>query len=556
MVNASHSDITGGMSTAQARQEEEMHGPDRQCQVPATRRNLVQRERSTSRGRQAKWCARVFAVLIVWATTAIALSAQTFTNVFDFETTNGKFPLAPVFQGTDGNLHGSAEEGGADGVGSIFSISSVGTLVKQQSLDSTNGAFPLSGLLEGTDSYYYGTTSSGGTGTCNTYGASCGTIFKISSSGVLTTVHSFDFTDGWSPEGGLVEGSDENLYGTTEGGGSGSCVDGGINYGCGTVFKMASSGAVTTLYSFCSRENCADGSGPTAGLIQADDSNFYGTTAEGGANLSCTNFGHSNGCGTVFQLTAEGKLTILHNFCSAPSCADGQWPAAGLVQGSDGNFYGTTSYGGNITHSCANGCGTVFRITPGGHLTRLWAFCSDGCTDGEYPSGLIQGTDGNFYGTTTYGGDNGVCSSGCGTVFEITSTGTLTTLYAFCPEFGCYDGAEPQAGLIQNTDGSFYGTTSSGGTSGVGAVFSLSTGLGPFVAMLPTSGGSGRTVRILGTSLTGATSVTFNGISADFTVESASYISATVPVGATSGTVKVVTPGGTLSSNVPFRVIQ
>jgi uncharacterized repeat protein (TIGR03803 family) len=164
---------------------------------------------------------------------------------------------------------------------------------------------------------------------------------------------------------------------------------------------------------------------------------------------------------------------------------------------------------------------------------------------------LIQATDGNFYGTTSAGG-----SVGGGTIFKITSTGTLTTIYNFCTQTACADGEGPYAGLIQGTNGDFYGTTEEGGTSGAGVVFSLSTGLGAFVETQPTSGAVGQAVKILGTNLTGATAVTFNGTAATFTVVSSTEITTTVPTGATTGRVRVKTPGGNLASNTAFRVVE
>jgi uncharacterized repeat protein (TIGR03803 family) len=236
-----------------------------------------------------------------------------------------------------------------------------------------------------------------------------------------------------------------------------------------------------------------------------------------------------------------------------------------LVQATNGNLYGTTSTGGD-TLNYFIGLGTVFKITPGGKLTTLYRFCEQfiPCTDGFYPyAGLVQATDGNLYGTTEYGGNNNcaVGDPGCGTIFRITTSGELTTLYSFCGQVPCTDGAYPYAGLVQATNGTFYGTTYSGGdvadtncVGGCGAVFSLSVGLGPFVETVPTSGEVGATVKILGNSLKGATSVTFKGTAATFKVVSSSEIITTVPTGATTGTVKVVTPSGTLSSNVAFLV--
>jgi uncharacterized repeat protein (TIGR03803 family) len=216
-----------------------------------------------------------------------------------------------------------------------------------------------------------------------------------------------------------------------------------------------------------------------------------------------------------------------------------------LGRSSNGDFYGTTLNGGTSY-------GTVFEITASGTLTTLHSF---DYADGAYPyAGLVQGTDGNFYGTTGYGG--AACASpGCGTVFEITPSGTLTTLYSFCSQSGCPDGQYPYAPLVQATNGDFYGTTALGGASNWGTVFSLSMGLGPFVETQTTSGKVGASVKTLGNNLTHASSVTFNGTPAVFTVVSASEITTTVPTGATTGTVQVVTPSGTLSSNLPYRVL-
>jgi uncharacterized repeat protein (TIGR03803 family) len=181
------------------------------------------------------------------------------------------------------------------------------------------------------------------------------------------------------------------------------------------------------------------------------------------------------------------------------------------------------------------------------------------CADGsDVYAGLIQATDGNFYGTAELGGFP-LCSFsdiGCGTIFKITPAGVLTTLYTFCRDTKCLDGNSPYAGLVQGTDGTLYGTTAGGGTQNQGTVFSLAVGLAPFVESVPGSGKVGVSITILGTNLTGATAVSFNGTAASFTVVSGTQITATVPSGATSGTVAVTTPSGTLNSNVPFQILK
>ena len=242
----------------------------------------------------------------------------------------------------------------------------------------------------------------------------------------------------------------------------------------------------------------------------------------------------------------------MYSFCPLLPCTDGAEPYAseGLIQTADGNFYGTTILGGEYNS------GTVFRITPSGVLSTLYSFCSKmatngACTDGSDPAaGLIQAPGGDFYGTTGTGGP-----SNLGTIFTMTPNGALTTLHSFCEVN--YDGCAAYPGpLAQATNGNFYGTTSYGGVpGGSGTIFRLSMGLGPFVEPQTTFGQVGAAVSILGTDLTGATSVSFNGASAVFTVVSATEITAIVPAGATTGTVQVLTPRGTLSSNVPFRVL-
>jgi len=316
------------------------------------------------------------------------------------------------------------------------------------SFDGNDGANPYSGLVLGTDGNFYGTTYDGGPPKCFRPGNYCGTIFKITPSGTLTTLHDFNLADGANPHASLVQATDGNLYGTTTFGGDLGCNRNG--YGCGTVFRITPSGALTTLHNFGSGE----GDFPYAPLLQASDGNFYGTTVWGGAN----------GDGTVFKITSTGALTTLHSFlCSQSGCPDGTWPYASLVQAVDGNLYGTTPQGGT------NGDGTVFKITPSGTLTTLHNFAyADGFLS---EAGLMQATDGNFYGTTAMGGNPGCNGNGCGTVLKITPAGALTTLYRFCSQANCADGALPYSTLVQGHDGFLYGTTRTGGTYGYGTVF-------------------------------------------------------------------------------------
>jgi len=260
--------------------------------------------------------------------------------------------------------------------------------------------------------------------------------------------------------------------------------------------------------------------------VQAIDGDLYGTTTARGAAVGED--------GTVFKITLQGGLTTLFSF----NGTNGGQPYAALIQAADGDFYGTTLSGG------VSGYGTVFEMTPSGTLTTLLSFLNDGA----FPSSpLVQATDGNFYGATERGGDIGF-----GSVFKIDASGTLTTLHSFEGS----DGEYPYGGLVQATDGNFYGTTSAGGTGGHGTIFGLNTGLGPFVRTIPTSGKVGSSVMILGTNFSGPATVTFNGKPAAITAQTNTEITAIVPAGATTGKVQVTTPGGTLSSNVVFRVTQ
>jgi uncharacterized repeat protein (TIGR03803 family) len=227
----------------------------------------------------------------------------------------------------------------------------------------------------------------------------------------------------------------------------------GGTYGMGTVFKVTPKGELTALYSFCAQTGCPDGMHPNAGLVQASDGNFYGMTSLGGANND----------GTIFEITPEGRLTTLHSFQGT----DGIGPSA-LIQAVDGNFYGGTSLGGNLS-ACPTGpgCGTIFEITAAGKLTTLHAF--DG-TDGLGAGPLIQASDGNFYGMTRNGGlDDCPNFAGCGTVFKMNATGNLTTIYSFHGD----DGSWPAGALLQATNENFYGTTNWGGTTNLGTVFEL-----------------------------------------------------------------------------------
>jgi uncharacterized repeat protein (TIGR03803 family) len=461
------------------------------------------------------------------ALTAIASHAQVFKTLVQFNGSNGGNPSAPLLQGMNGNLYGTTEAGdSADPYGTVFEMTPAGASGTLYTFSgAADGQFPA-GLALASSGNFYGTTVGIGRGCA---AVNCGTVFKITPSGKLTTLHTFDSSDGADPSA-LALGIDGNFYGATPSGGKiESCVD---NYvaGCGTLYKITPAGQLTTLYVFCLQTGCPDGEDPYAQLVQASNGIFYGAARTGGNSIKICH------CGTIFQITATGTFSVLHEFVNT----DGANPDS-LIQGSGGLLYGTTLAGGDAF-------GTIFQLSTAGTLTTLYDFPSQSV--GQYPNGVIQATDGNFYGTTSAGGQNGY-----GTIFELTPAGVFTLLHSFSGADGEYPGAQ----LFQATDGKFYGTTTFGAmsncTGGCGTAFSLDMGLAPFVEFVVKAGKVGKTVEILGQGFDGATSVSFNGVAATFEVRSNTFLTATVPAGATTGYVTVETSSGTLASNVPYQVI-
>ena len=483
------------------------------------------------------------AVLVSTVITTSVAQAQTLKILHSFDGADGAGPSgAPLVQATNGDLYGTTGGGGSHeghGHGTVFKITPSGTLTTLHIFFTpADGVSPV-GLVQHTNRHLYGTTSEGGTSIGNGQcGGGCGVVFDLTPSGKLTTLYNFCLDpadgcpDGAIPLAALVQATDGNLYGT-------NASEGGFQDG--TIFQITPSGTLTTLHSFWFE----NGLSPSGALVQATNGDLYGVTVSGGQGR--------DGEGTVYKMTLSGTQTSLYSFCHENPCLDGAFPEAALVQATNGDLYGTTVGGG------ANGDGTVFEMTLRGKLTSLYSFCSQSnCTDGANPyTGLVQATDGNLYGTTSAGGANTTAcgDAGCGTIYKITPNGALTTVYSFCSLANCADGTGP-AGLVQDTNGDLYGTTGGGGANGDGTVFSLSVGLGPFVETRLTSGKVGAAVLILGTKLTGATSVKFNGKTAVFKVVSSSEITTTVPEGATTGKVEVKTPSGTLISNVAFRVTK
>ena len=431
-------------------------------------------------------------------------------------------------------------------------------------------------LAQGQDGNLYSTSENGGSQ------LNSGSFFSMSQTGALLAVNPFNpdgdagCSDPWT---GVTLGSDGNYYGALI-----SCSFGS---GSGYVFSITPSGGVNLLYNFTGG---SDGSQPAGTPIEGSDGNFYGTTLHGGGEADC---------GTIYQMTPAGALTTLHILDGTDGCAS----YAPLVEGNDGNFYGVTSSGGSsgggygvvfkitpagmynvlVNFVGPNGAGSigpltlgsdgnfygtaqsggvgsaawgiVFKMTPAGKLKVLHTFTS-GSGDGYAPlAGLVQATDGNFYGVTSQGGTSPNCSNGvngdCGTIFRISSKqGSYAVLY----NFDGTTGSSPEITLLQHTNGTLYGLATYGGTYDSGTFFSLNAALKPFVSLVSTSGAVGSTIGILGQGFTGATRVSFAGARAAFAVVSDSYLTATVPSSAKLGFVTVKTTTGTLKSNKKFRV--
>lgn len=478
----------------------------------------------------------------------ISSSAQDLSTLFTFDGTNGADVPGALIQGTDGNFYGLTENKGAVS-GTAFKIKPDGTLITLYNFCSqtncTDGEHPIGSLLQTVNGNLYGATLYGGAN-------DGGEIFQMTPSGVLKVIYSFcslaNCADGSAPLAGVVLGLNGNLYGTTSYGGAEQN---------GTIFELTPEGKLTTLYSFCASGDfpCPDGANPYTPLMLASNGNFYGTTYNGGAQSS----------GVVFEISPAGRFATLYSFCTQFNCVDGANPYSGLIQASDGNLYGTTYYGG--ANCNGGGCGTIYKITMAGDFTSLYSFCSEtNCGDGLNPiAGVVQGTDGDFYGTAYAGGRNtSVCvdgTSSCGVVYRFTPAGTFTTLYSFCSQTDCSDGGNPKGSVLQATNGAFYGSTFFEGDErcqggvGCGTIFGSSLGLRAFVVPNPGFGRVGQVVNILGNNLAGSTGVAFNGTPAQFKVVSNSYIKAEVPSGATTGTVEVATVRGTLTSNVAFYIL-
>jgi len=450
--------------------------------------------------------------------TALICPAQQIKVLYNFGGSNpGGLPLyVTLTQGRDGALYGTS----SIDTGNVFRLTTQGQYSQLYAFSSGPFINPEGGVTLGADGNFYGTTQLGG----EAY--DLGGIFQVTPGGVFTDLYEFNSFYGASyPAAPPILASDGNFYGTTVGVGTDGGQDGAV------VYKyMPSDGSTTILYT----------SYPATGIyfwgpIQGGNGNLYGTAQFGGPEQQ----------GTIFEMSLAGDLIFDHGLTGPPGPAQ---PFSGLIQASDGNFYGTTSSGGTSGGRGRGGAGfgTVYKMDASDTVTVLYSFPSE--AGGYLPVGaLTEGTDGYLYGTTSEGGPEGG-----GTLFRIITSGSYERLASFTTATG----VEPLGALMQHTNGVFYGTTRGAGANGPGTVYSLDMGLAPFVAFVQPTGAVGATAQILGQGFRHVTAVSFNGVPATtFAATSDTYLTATVPSGATTGPVTVTTTTGTLTSNKSFQVL-
>jgi len=421
-------------------------------------------------------------ILAILTPADLAFAAAQEQVLYSFHSNgDGAWPYAGIIFRGSGKMYGTTVVGGAYGYGAVFQLTlardsgkTTEKVLHSFKNDGQDGYWPYGGLIASDKGKLYGTTSRGGR-------YDQGTVFELVPGpvGEWTERVLYDFAggnDGATPDDSLILDSTGNLYGTTyEGGGSG-CQ--GI--GCGIVFKLTpgANNQWTEGILHIFQDDGQDGFHPYAGLVSDAAGNLYGATVYG------PQFDYGNyyyGAGIVFQLTpgANGSWgeTILYAFCALTGCADGNNPYAGLIFDAAGNLYGTTWYGGNETGGGSQG--TVFQLAPGagGHWSEkvLYAFCPVlGCADGANPeAGLVFDSAGNLYGTTSQAGALGCGGLGCGTVFQLApgtnGTWTQRLLFSFAGE----NGGVPYGPLVFSSAGDLYGTTTGGGLYGNGVVFKI-----------------------------------------------------------------------------------
>jgi uncharacterized repeat protein (TIGR03803 family) len=475
---------------------------------------------STNKQNQIVFSAGLCLLLAPFLTTRVV--AQTPTTIYNFGGGEA-LPQSQLVEGLDGEFYGTSAEGGTNGRGVAYKLTSGG-------VENTIGSFPpasdaehTAALILASNGNFYGTLPTGGTW-------DKGQVIEVSSTGVVSRLWAFTGGAGGSdPMGSLYQASDGNLYGTTYSGGANND---------GTIFKISTIGTFSIFYNF---QGGANGSGPMAGLTLGSDGYLYGSTFAGG-NYSVY--------GTLFKISSSGSFVPLYAFQDG---TDGMSPDSNLVLGADDQLYGTAQSGS--TQEYGTGFGTVFKMTNQGTVTPLYDFINR--VDGNTPNALALGNDGNLYGTANLGGDwyqfpSGQGFAGNGTLFEVTPGGGFSLLYTF----EGYPGGNPGAALIQGSDGSLYGTTENNASNdeGEGTAFKLNTGLPGTTSFSPTSGAIGTVVTVTGHGFTGITATTVGGTSAAFTFVSDTSVKVTVPSGTSTGVITLVMPSAHATTLLPFVI--
>ncbi len=357
----------------------------------------------------------------------------TLTTLWSFDADQGMWPDTPLAKADDGAFWGVTSQGGNDNIGTAFRFGKDGTFTHLASFSCPReGAGPTASLLLATNGLLYGTTPTGGSN-------NCGTVFWVTTNGAVSFLpfSSMQTNRGCGPQGKLIQAYDGFLYGTTLRGGWANC---------GTVFRLSCDGEMTTLVPF-DATNCCN---PYAGLVQAADGALYGT-----ANGSSSTFG------AVFRVTLDGMVEVVASFMGT----NGAYPQSDLVFGTDGELYGTITVRGVDVANSDDDRSTVFRVSTNGNLVTL--ACLDEVVWSP-PSSLVAGEPGEFFGTSRYD------TNYCGTIFRVTTNGSYQTLHTFGVTYSSA-GYSPSGSLLRTADGSLYGTTSHGGRYGYGAVFVLRT---------------------------------------------------------------------------------
>ena len=458
----------------------------------------------------------VVTLIAVFVAADVPLQGQTVNTLFNFQSNNNNSepsePQGNMAQGRDGNFYGISSSGNGCCQGVFYKIDSTGALTALAAMAQSEGT-NCNGLVLATDGNFYGT--------CYSDPTNNGTLIQLTPTGAINVIHTFLGTtvDGCHPLAPPIQATDGSLYGTT-----GFC---GAN-GYGTVYKVSPTGAYTQLYNFQGPPN--DTAEPL-GLIEGTDGNLWGLGN-----------GWIISSGAVFKVSSAGKETLVYAFKGGTT--DGQNPYTSLIQGADGNYYGTTEYGGTDAY------GTIFKLTQAGVETVLYNFPNQ--TDGAYPRlPLTQGLDGLLYGMAT-----DCAGGGCGPagLFDITTKGAYKNLYLY--PIGPPNSIQPFAPLLLSTNGTLYGTTFQGGVSSDGTFYSVSAGYSPFISLVNVrSGKEGAKVGILGQGFSAASVVKFGGTVATTTkLSGKTFILATVPSGALTGKVTVTTGSTTLSTVTTYKV--